>query len=80
MEKQRNNSYLGAAEKREKAHSHTEKKLPQRRGRRRAKAHRDWSGEELRKVKAHREGEGAVSLSKFHWVYDYFRFLGFMSL
>ena len=39
MGKQRNNSYLSAAEKRkEKAHSHTEKKLPQRRGRRRAKA------------------------------------------
>ena len=49
MGKQRNNSYLGAAEKRkEKAHSHTEKKLPQRRGRRRVKAHRDWSGEEMK--------------------------------
>ena len=51
MGKQRNNSYLGAAEKRkEKAHSHTKKKLPQRRGRRRVKAHRDWSREELRKA------------------------------
>ena len=37
---QRNNTYLGAAEKmKEKAHSRTEKKPPERRGRRRCRPH-----------------------------------------
>ena len=61
MEKQRNNSYLGAAEKREKAHhSQTEKKLPQRRGRRREKK-LEWRG--IEEGEAHREGEGAGAVS-----------------